>query len=78
MVICDEIYITSGPTMVTIEINIKWRFVASVGVGVARMKLCGLLFLNISLKMLQSDRLVKCKDIVIMTLLGAKTIFLDT
>ena len=30
-----------------------------------------------SLKMLQSDWLLKCKDIVIMTLGGAKTIFLD-
>ena len=31
-----------------------------------------------SLKLLQSDRLLKCKDIMIMTLRGAKTIFLDT
>ena len=31
-----------------------------------------------SLKMLQSDWLMKCTDIVIMTLRGAKTIFLDT
>ena len=31
-----------------------------------------------SLKMLQSDWLLKCKDLVIMTLRGAKTIFLDT
>ena len=35
-------------------------------------------FLVTSLKMLQSDWLFKCKDIVIMTLRGAKTIFLDT
>ena len=31
-----------------------------------------------SLKMLQADWLLKCKDIVIMTLRGAKMIFLDT
>ena len=31
-----------------------------------------------SLKMLQSDWLMKCKNILIMTLRGAKTIFLDT
>ena len=31
-----------------------------------------------SLKMLQSDWLLKCKYIVIMTLRGAKTTFLDT
>ena len=37
-----------------------------------------LLLLVTSLKMLQSDWLLKCKDIVIMTLRGAKTIFLDT
>ena len=30
------------------------------------------------LKMLQSNWLLNCKDIVIMTLRGAKTIFLDT
>ena len=36
------------------------------------------LFLVTSLKMLQYDWLMKCKDIVIMTLRGAKTIFLDT
>ena len=35
-------------------------------------------FLVTSLKMLQSDWLLKCKDIKIMTLRGAKTIFLDT
>ena len=29
-------------------------------------------------KMLQSDWLLKCRDIVIVTLRGAKTIFLDT
>ena len=37
-----------------------------------------LCFLVTSLKMLQSDWLMKCKDIVIMTLRGAKMIFLDT
>ena len=31
-----------------------------------------------SLKMLQSDWLVKCKEIMIMTLQGAKMIFLGT
>ena len=35
-------------------------------------------FLVTSLKMLQSDSLMKCKDIVIMTFRGAKSIFLDT
>ena len=35
-------------------------------------------FLVILLKILQFDWLMKCKDIVIMTLQGAKTIFLDT
>ena len=35
-------------------------------------------FLITSLKMLQSDWLMKCKDIMIMTLRSAKMIFLDT
>ena len=39
---------------------------------------CRKLILVTLLKMLQSDWLMKCKDIVIMTLRGAKTIFLDT
>ena len=38
----------------------------------------GIPVLITSLKMLQSDWLLKCKDIVIMTLRAAKTIFLDT
>ena len=37
-----------------------------------------MIILVTSLKMLHSDWLMKCKDIVIMTLPGAKTIFLDT
>ena len=66
--ICCKILFETGPWLMDLKVEIDFR--------------CGiphhLFFLITSLNMLQSDWLLKCKDIVIMTLRGAKTIFLDT
>ena len=49
-----------------------------LSLGVGEKPWSGNILLVTSLKILQSDWLLKCKDIVIMTLRGAKTIYLDT